>query len=188
MEKNRIVTIGVVVISIIVIIVIAISLINTWAPWAGNAPTAVNTNTPLPSSTPDPCAPENVKAQVMDFNHIAREFDDLSVIAQNTPREQLTPIITQLQGIRRRSEDYLVPSCMQKLKEYQLNYMNVFINTLVALYSSLTSELTEDRVATINQGMAAAVQYHDQYLIEMARLLGVTLPAPSAPAAPIGTP
>ena len=189
MKKNIVIT----ELSIAFIMVVVASLVLSSC---GFRPTLVSfTSTPLPptstpqpppetvtatvTNTPDPCALQNLQVLVLDFNRISREFDDLSVIAQNTPREQLAPIITQLQTIRRKSEDYSVPACMTSLKEDQLAYMNVFTDTLLALYSSLTkSKLTEKDVTLINQGMAQAVENHNQYMLEMARLLGVT---PSVP-------
>ncbi len=190
MKNNRSIAIGVVIFSVVVIIVLVFSLLNLQTSEAP-IPTATHTSMPAPSNTPDACAPENLQAAALELNKFAREFDDLSVLAQNTPREQLVPIITQLQDIRRNSEDFVAPACMLKMKEYQLNYMNMFIETLVALYSSLTSELTENDVLLINQGMALSVQYHDRYLMETARLLGVTLAAPTStfiPAQTTGTP
>jgi hypothetical protein len=187
MKNNRSIAIGVAVFSVIVIIVLVFSLVNVQTP-ASPVPTQSNTSTPVLTSTPDVCAPENIKASVLELNKFARAFDDLSVLAENTPREQLVPIITQLQNIRREAEDFDAPPCMLKMKEYQLNYMNVFIETLVVLYSSLTSELTENDVVLINQGMSLSVQYRDQYLVETARLLGVTLPAPTPTLQTTGTP
>jgi hypothetical protein len=177
MKNNRSVTTGVVIITVLAVIVIATSLLNIRPPQP-QIPTAANTLPPTLTNTPDPCSEENLQVLVPIFNRNSRAFDDLSVIAQNTPREQLVPIVSQLQEIRRAAEDYAVPSCMSKAKEYQLAYMNTFIDTLLALYSSLTSKLTDQDVNLINQGMGLAIQYHDQYMIETARLLGVTLPAP----------
>ena len=159
---------------------------------AASATARPPSNTPLAPATetkaPDPCDPQNLQILVVDFNRIARAFDDLSVVAQNTPREQLAPIITQLQTIRRNSEDYNVPECMAVLKELQLSYMNVFNDTLLSLYVSVTkSKLTTEDVAAINQGMAKAIDIHDQYLSEIARLLGVT-PSNPTPLPATGTP
>jgi hypothetical protein len=180
-------TITFVIFSFIAIVVIVVSLFGA-VRYISPESTQIPTSTLLPvlTSTPDFCSQEGLQLLVTDFNRKAREFDDLSILANNTPREQLVPIISQLQEVRRSSEDYGVPPCMATLKEYQLAYMNVYINTLLALYSSLTSELTEEDVLLINQGLQISMQYHDQYAIEMARLLGVTLePTPTNQNSPI---
>ena len=127
MKKTCSVATGVVFVSIIVIGVIVVSLLNIRPPEAPvptvtstSIPTATTTDVPTVTYTPDPCALQNLQVLVLDFNRISREFDELSVIAQNTTREQLAPVITQLQTIRRKSEDYSVPACMTSLKEDQL--------------------------------------------------------------------
>src|SRR5688572_15779074 len=105
MKNNRTISIGVAFFSVIVIILIVISLLNVQTP-SSPTPTEVHTSTPALTSTPDACAPENIRASVLELNKFARAFDDLSVLAENTPREQLVPIITKLQNIRRESEDF----------------------------------------------------------------------------------
>ena len=182
MKKNHSITIGIIIFSIIIIIGLIFSVLNMGTYLAPILPTTTpaDTSTPSPTNTPDPCSQESLQILVPIFNRNSRAFDDLSVIAQNTPREQLVPVISQLQEIRRAAEDHAVPSCMSQAKEYQLAYMNTFIDTLLKLYSSITTKLTEADVKLINQGMGLAIQYHDQYTIETARLLGITLPAPTA--------
>ncbi|MCC7119126.1 MAG: hypothetical protein IT310_11415 [Anaerolineales bacterium] len=182
-----------VIVTIATILVVVLSLVGSSlfsSPAVSPTPTSGPTSTPLPPTetfTPNPCTPENIKPIALDYNRNARAFDDLSVLAQNTPREQLVPIISQLQDIRRKSEDYSGPACLAKLQEYQLAYMNTFINMLVALYSTVNAELTQNDVDAINQGMAASIEYHNQYMAELARLLGVTL-IPSNTPMPTGTP
>lgn len=187
MNNNRsALTTGLIIFAGIVVVVVITLLVNSLV-LKKDAPAPTSTSLPLPTFTPDPCSPENVKPIALEINRHARAFDDLSVLAQNTPRENLAPIISQLQDIRRQAEDFVGPACVAKLQEYQLSYMNMFINTLVGLYSSLTTQLTDNDVNMINQGMAQAVEYHNQYLIELARLLGVTL-APTVTAPPAVVP
>jgi hypothetical protein len=61
---------------------------------------------------------------------------------------------------------------MTKLKEYQLAHMNVVVQTLLAFMSNADAQL-------INSGIGQAQQIHNQYDLEMARLLGVTLAVPA---------
>jgi hypothetical protein len=133
------------------------------------------------TSTPDPCAPENISAEIQAVHRLMREFDDASALSANTTREQLKPTIADLQRIRREAEDQKVPACMQAFKELQLVHMNTFIQTLIAFMGGADQE-------TVNQGIGLSRQLHDQYMIEMARLQGVTiLPTPS-PIPTVGTP
>jgi hypothetical protein len=134
--------------------------------------TATITFTPTLTPTPDPCSQANIANSVNDVNKIMQEFDDSSLLAQNTPISQMLPAIADLQRIRREAENQSVPSCLINLKTLQLNHMNTVIDTLLAFVKGADT-------ATINQGIAQARQYHDQYTIEMARLLGITLTAPT---------
>jgi hypothetical protein len=131
------------------------------------------------TSTPDPCSPENVSALMQPVNRQMREFDDASALSASTSREQLKPSIADLQRIRRAAEDINVPGCLQSLKELQLAYMNTFIQTLLAFMGGA------DQVA-VNQGLGLSRQLHNQYMIEMARLQGVTPPPDSTPVPTIG--
>lgn len=180
------------IISVVALVaILATFLPNLIAPAAPTPATPAPTSTLAASPTPDECAPANVQGAANEFNAISREFDDYSVIAQNTPRQDLAEPIAEMQRIRRTSEAFVVPGCLAALKDLQLAYMNAFIDTLVALYSTLTNpneELTEGDVANINQGMGLALQYHEQYLDELARVLGVTRVPTETPVGGEGTP
>lgn len=132
-----------------------------------NAPGAPSA-TPIPTNTPDPCAPENIGAEVEKVHKYMREFDDASSLAASRPREQLPDAIADLQKIRRDAEDQPIPPCLGNLKTYQISHMNSVINTLIAFMGGSDQKL-------VNQGIELARQQHDQYLVELARLLGQTI-------------
>ena len=140
-------------------------------------PTAIVTDepaTPTPTSTmvitmtPDLCAPESIQAEVNKVHRLMREFDDASKLTYSIPRDQLSSSIADLQRIRREAEDELVPACLGNLRSYQIQHMNLVIDTLLAFLRG-SSDL-----AVLNQGVALAGQQHDQYVLELARLLGLT--------------
>jgi len=170
--------------TIFIIIVVAASLLlsNLSTPSAPQTtPTYViptNTQpspTPLPTLTPDPCSPSNLPAEIDTFHKLMRKFDDTYLLAQNTPIQSLSPLISEMQETRREVEDYVVPACMADLKKYILAHMNAVIETLMAFTSGEDAD-------TINQGVALARSQHDAYIIELSRLMGWTLvPTPSTP-------
>jgi len=136
-------------------------------------PTPVPTFTPtptevIPTSTPDPCSEDNIETEVAKVHKFMREFDDASVLAANMPREQLADAIAGLQKIRRDAEEQLVPQCLVVLKTYQIAHMNTVINTLIAFLGGSDQ-------AIIDQGIALARQQHDQYTLELARVLGLSV-------------
>lgn len=110
-----------------------------------------------------------------------REFDDASVLASNMPREQLSGSIADLQRIRREAEDETVPPCLTQLKTYQVQHMNSVISTLIAFMGGTDQQ-------TLDQGIALARQQHDQYTLELAKVLGLTIVAVTPPSGPSETP
>ncbi len=123
--------------------------------------------TPTVSAIPDPCAPGQIEAAVQKINRHMREFDDASLLASKVPRQQLGEAVTNWQKIRREADDESAPDCLANLKKYQLDHMNSVINTLLAFMNGADQQ-------TIDQGINLARQQHDQYTLELARLLGLT--------------
>ena len=157
-----------------------------------------NTTTPIPTkiatdevkiistatitNTPDPCSAENIKAEVDNVHKHMREFDDASTLAASLSREQLSGPIANLQKIRRDAEDEVVPSCLSTLKELQIKHMNSVISTFIAFLSvsdphaiDCSSGGNSTDVSAICQNIAAAREEHDQYTLELARLLGIPI-------------
>lgn len=149
-------------------------------------PTEIIAPTASATSTPDPCAPGNIVSQIDKVNRHMREFDDASALAASTPRDQLRPAIAELQRIRRAAEDLDVPACLTNLKKYQVAHMNLVISSLLAFMGGAEQQ-------TVTEGIQRSRQLHDQYTLEIARLMGITLvpvtqSPSSAPAAGASTP
>lgn len=135
--------------------------------------TAVDSPTPV-SPTPDPCSTGQVEAEVQKVHRHMREFDDASILASNMPREDLSDPIANLQRIRREAEDEQIPACLINLKTHQIDHMNTVINTLLAFIGGTDRE-------TLENGIATAREQHDQYTLELARLLGLTVVPATVP-------
>jgi CDP-diacylglycerol pyrophosphatase len=177
---------------LLIIFIIALTIVaagcgNT--PTTPSAPDAETTSTidsqqPVSATetqTPDPCAPGQVEAAVQKVHKHMREFDDASILASNMPREQLSGSISDLQRIRRESEDEVIPACLTNLRTYEVQHMNTVINTLIAFLGGADQK-------SLDQGIAIARQQHDQYTLELARLLGLTVVPATAPPAATETP
>ncbi len=139
------------------------------------APTA----TPSLSPTPDLCSSANLTATVTRVNDLMRQFDDYATLASNTQQAQLVQVIPPMQAIRRSAEDQVVEPCVKNLIGYQLLYMNTTLQTLLDFQANAKPD-------TLNAGIAKARQAHDQYTLELAHLLGLTVVAP--PSSTPGTP
>ena len=147
------------------------------------------TATPVPTSTiiaitttADLCAADHIKAEVDKVHRHMREFDDASILASSMPRDQLSTSIADLQRIRREAEDETVPACLENLRNFQIQHMNSVIETLLAFVRGNSDQ------AVLNQAIALAGQQHDQYILELARLLGITPVPGTAVAVPSATP
>jgi hypothetical protein len=130
------------------------------------------TTQPSPTTTPDLCGPAAIAGEVDRAHKLMREFDDASLLGTNTPRDQLPPVISDMQRIRREAEDQIVPGCLAVLKQLQLAHMDTVINTLVSFLGGADQ-------SALNQGAELARQQHNAYAIEYARLLGLTVVVPS---------
>ena len=132
----------------------------------------VATQTPIAAieitPTPDPCLAPALSDQVGKVNKFMREFDDYSTLASNTPQTQLVVIIPELQRVLREAEDQIVPACLLSLKKLQLEHMQTVVQTLLAFIGNSDPNF-------INTNIAKARDLHQQYDIELARLLGITL-------------
>jgi hypothetical protein len=163
---------------------------------AASTEESVSTEAASASTTPDLCISPQIEAEAQRVHKHMREFDDASTLASSVPQAQLNISIADLQRIRREAEDEEVPPCLADLKSYQLNHMNSVINTLLAFLRSRDplaidcadiQANTEEQ--TVCQNIAFARQQHDQYLVELARLLGLTVvPATAGPTVPAETP
>ena len=160
----------------LVLVVLLSACGNNNVPAATSPSIPSATTVPTITNTPDPCAAENIEAEVQKVHKYMREFDDASSLAASRPREQLAETIAGLQSIRRDAEDQVIPPCLGNLKTYQISHMNSVINTLIAFMGGSSQE-------TVDQGIALARQQQDQYTIELARVLGLTIEPAIVPTA-----
>lgn len=133
------------------------------------------------TSTLDPCGRPQIETEVQKVHKHMREFDDASILASNMPREQLSSAIADLQRIRREAEDEQTPACLTDLKLIQVQHMNTVINTLIVFMGGTDQQ-------TLDQGISLARQQHDEYTLELARILGLTVVPATMPPAPSATP
>ena len=151
----------------------------TPTPLASEATSTTESQQPVDSNstatiTPDACSPGQIEAEVQKVHKHMREFDDASILASSTPRDQLSGSIADLQRVRREAEDETIPACLTDLKAYQVQHMNTVINTLIAFMGGADQQ-------SLDQGIGLARQQHDQYTLELARLLGLTVVAATPP-------
>ena len=83
------------------LIAVLLSACGTNAPAVNGSPSAPPAAITV---TPDPCASENIEAEVNKIYKFMREFDDASSLAASRPREELADAIAELQRIRRAAD------------------------------------------------------------------------------------
>jgi hypothetical protein len=147
---------------------------NQGSPAATASPTIETT------PTRDPCGLENIAEVVKPINDVMLQFDDYATLAQYADKSQLPLIIPNMQTIRRVSRSRTPPMCLAELQRLQVAYMDAALLTL------LEFEKPDPGAGPIATGIAQAQYLHQEYTLELARLLGVTItpPAPTAIATP----
>ena len=146
---------------------------------AGPAPAQSTTTAPQTFHTADSdvCATVNLPATVRPLNEIIREFDDYSELASNIVQSEVVKVIPPMQALRRSAEDAAAPPCLLDLKRYALSYMDATLRTL------MTFQQPNPNPSAVGTGIVSARSYHDLYVLELAKLLGVTV-APTSVSPP----
>ena len=144
---------------------------------------AVATAVPATPTT-DLCSDANKVIETKRLNRYMVTFDDLSVLAQATPRDQLAVVLLEMQKVRREAAFETVQPCFAKLQSAQVSFMNGVINTMTGFLSGTQADALADSITqTRNQ--------RTLYDAELAGLLGMTYvtmtPAPTIEA-PAETP
>jgi hypothetical protein len=92
------------------------------------------------SSPEDRCAPANLPNEVAKVTRLMKRFDDVSVLAQATPKEQLAVVILEMQRILGEAKELGVPVCLAKLQEEQLNFMQMVTAVMTNFMGGMTGE------------------------------------------------
>lgn len=112
------------------------------------------------------CSAMRVEKSMQPIQDQMRAFDDYAAIVSNTGRDQLAFPVSELQRIRRETEDIVVPDCLVTLKTASLEYMNQVISTSLAFMRSEDQEQVSGRLQLSRQLRAV-------YETEKDRLLGI---------------
>lgn len=142
-------------------------------------PTA--SSTAPPTETPDPCEDEMKLDHIEKMMRLTRHFDDISILAQSTPQEQLAAVILEMQQILHQVEDMAIPTCLDNLHTTQLNYIRAVIATMTSFLQGAPNE-------KINAQINASRQIRQAYEKEKAAQLGIPYYTPTIPPTATATP
>ena len=130
--------------------------------------------TPALSSTPDLCAPNNIRGEIKKVYDLMHKFDDTVFVASLTAQQQLPPVILLLQDVRRQTEMLNIAVCVGTLQLAAVNYQNATITYLAHFMGGSNRD-------QINSEMATSQNLRQIYDRELARLLGVPyVPPPTS--------
>jgi hypothetical protein len=139
----------------------------------------VTTATATLSPTPDRCAAANVPAEVTRLTRLMNRFDNFSVLAQASPKEQLVVVALEMYKIQSDAGDLDVPACLAKLQEEQLKFMSTVTAVLTNFLNGVSAEVLQQQIV-ISRGLRT------NYEVELGKLLGyeyhtpTPLPTPTA--------
>jgi len=105
------------------------------------AETAVAAATP----TLHPCDNSIVEDAFFGLEDILEEWDDAVALADSTPRGSLTQPVENLQRIRRETEAYEVPPCLEKAHEELVTGMSLAINAFLGFMADEPENLVTRR-------------------------------------------
>jgi uncharacterized protein YraI len=138
-----------------------------------------------PSSTPDPCSKENLPAEVKTISRTMAEFDELSFLAQSTPKEQLAVVILEMHKVRNTAVDMDVPTCLDEVKGVEVSFMDGVILTMSNFMAGASG-------IPIQSQINATRELRNKYESMVAEKLGVayvtSTPLPPTPVVPTSTP
>jgi hypothetical protein len=77
---------------------------------------------PKPTSTPAPCPKDVLETTVRDFEDLRKEIDDLAALADDTPAEDLEPIVRQMTALKEEVNQYDFPLCAAKAQSALQNF------------------------------------------------------------------
>ena len=118
--------------SIIVLLLFSI-FISSCALLSGAEPVATPLSpTPLPTATPDPCAPDNMKEELQPLVDLINVYRDTAFVASVTDKMMMTVPLLELQENRRAIQNLEVPQCQDQLKAAALEYTIASINVFSA--------------------------------------------------------
>ncbi|MBI9048986.1 MAG: hypothetical protein JEZ00_06195 [Anaerolineaceae bacterium] len=161
-------------------ILILLTIIGTSLASCANDPAAPIVEEAVASSDVAPtenlCTGDSKITETRRLNRYMIRFDDISVLAQATPREQLAEIILEMQRIRQDAAFEEVQPCFSNLQSTQVNFMNGVIITMTNFLSGVSATILEERINETRE-------LRTQYDAELASLLGMTYitstPAPT---------
>jgi predicted small lipoprotein YifL len=160
---------------VIVLLTAGIAACGSKGPTAENSQAAATT-----TPTPDRCAPANVPAEFAKVTRLMRSFDEVSVVAQVTPNQQLAVMLLEMNRIRDEATDQEVPPCLDSLKGEKVKFMNAVVATMTNFLGGASGQPLQQRIlASRNQ--------RTNYEIELGKLLGYEYHTPTPWPTPTAT-
>jgi predicted small lipoprotein YifL len=168
---------------VVVLFTAGIAACGSKGPAAENTQAAATT-----TPTADHCAPANVPAEVAKVTRLMRSFDDVSVIAQATPNQQLAVVLLEMHRIQDEATDLEVPPCLEALKKEQVRFMNAVVATMTNFMGGTSGQ-------PLQQQILASRNQRTNYEVELGKLLGYEYHTPTpwptltaTPVTPTSTP
>lgn len=87
-----------------------------------------------PTPTEEPCSVQ-AASYIAETEKLFDDWDDAVQIAGSTSRIALSPVIMNLQEIRRQASDLVAPDCAQDVDNMMLDYMDAMIDAYISFAS-----------------------------------------------------
>lgn len=110
---------------------------------ATSTPTATPTPTITPTPTTIPCS-DAILAYSDDLSPILDKWDDAIKVAYSTSRSSLSPVIQDMQDIKREAEAVEPPACGGTARLLLLKSMEAYINGFIAFMGNESDSVVSD--------------------------------------------
>lgn len=127
----------------------------------------------LAEPTPTPTCVVLSAPFLAEIQPLAREWDDASALAGQTPRSALAQQIESLQAVRRKAQDVQAPDCAAAVKTALVESMEATITGYIAFLGQKPDREVNDSFAQASERMQA-------FTAELGRMNGIEPPTPTA--------
>jgi hypothetical protein len=114
------------------------------------------TRTPRPTPTP-PCTGPELDEFIGDFEALVERWDDTTQLAGSTGRIALSPIVAEMQEIRREVKELNGPWCVEETRSLTMEYMDEFIDGYLAFMAQESDSEVSSRFETAKEKMDKAI-------------------------------
>lgn len=142
------------------------------APLPAETPTPREAPLPVETPTLDVCSSEHLRQIITTLDDAAQRFDNATHLAENTPDENLEPVIKEMQAIRQEAGEADTPLCAITAEAALDSYMHSKIQCYFKIFADAVVETPlEDRAYSYCSLATSQLEYYNTKMNDLKGLL-----------------